>query len=314
MKHVVCTLFFSIGAIIQANSQNLVLNPSFEEYVPDSVNGGNGNGDIAKATHWVNVGPGTPDYFNSDHNSPLPRVPLNECGTQVAHLGQAYAGIYTFEVVQAIPNVREYIRTQLSSPMQANQYYRISLFASLADSSNYAAIFGVNLSANPINTFNGYLMTVPSAMQLQTAIIDKQNWTELSWIYQAQGGEQYLTIGGFTPDTDLDTLIVGGDYPNAYYFIDDVSVTYASATSTDDLNSTTNFIIYPNPASEILTLQTNGKIAAKDLIVTDEIGRKIVANWDIFGYNTYQLTIENWADGIYIISSPAAETHRFIKQ
>ena len=51
MKHVVCTLFFSIGAIIQANSQNLVLNPSFEEYVPDSVNGGNGNGDIAKATH-----------------------------------------------------------------------------------------------------------------------------------------------------------------------------------------------------------------------------------------------------------------------
>jgi hypothetical protein len=314
MKHLICVIFFSFGSIILANSQNLVSNPSFEEYVPDSINGSNGNADIAKAPHWVNVGPGTPDYFNSDHNIPLPRVPLNEYGTQAAHTGQAYAGIYTFEVVQSIPDVREYIRTQLSSPMQANQYYRISLFASLADSANYAAIFGVNLSPTPINTFNGYLMTVPSSIQLQTAITNKQDWTELSWIYLAQGGEQYLTIGGYTADTGLDTLIVGGDYPNAYYYIDDVSVTLDTTAFTNELNSTTNFIIYPNPAGDVLTLQTNSMIAINDLIVTDELGRKVTGNWTIVGANTYRLSVADWASGVYFVSSPDTEMQRFIKQ
>ncbi|HLP54997.1 MAG TPA: T9SS type A sorting domain-containing protein [Fluviicola sp.] len=313
MKKLIYIVLFSVAAN-HVQAQNLVQNPGFEEYVPDSINGGNGNADIAKATHWVNVGPGTPDYFNSDHNSPWPRVPLNECGTQVPHGGQAYAGIYTFEVVQQVPNVREYIRTQLSSPLEANKYYRVSLFASLADSSNYAAIFGVNLSPTPINSFNGYFMNVPSSMQLQTAIIDKQNWTELSWIYHAQGGEQFLTIGGFTADAGLDTVIVGGDYPNAYYFIDDVSVTYDESASVEAANPNPVFSIYPNPANDVLTLQTNGKISIDDLVVTDEWGRKITADWKAVGNNSYRLAVENWAGGMYFISNPGDGTQRFIKR
>lgn len=309
MKKLVCFLILSVAGMPEAPAQNLVSNPSFEESVPDSINGSTGNGDISKAAHWMNPGPGSPDYFNSAYA----RVPLNEAGTQLPHSGKAYAGIYTFEAA-SIPNVREYINTQLSSPLEANQTYRISLFASLADFSGYASVFGISLSENQTNTFDSWLMLAPWSMQPQNAITDKQHWTELSWIYQAQGGEHYLTIGGFTADSALDTLVVGGDYPNAYYFIDDVSVTIEHPASTNDPDPAPGFLLYPNPVSDVLTLEITGPVSTDQLILTDEWGRTVTGHWTVIGTHTYQVAVSDWTNGVYFISTPAARTQRLIKR
>src|SRR5690349_18419543 len=116
------SLIFS-GLLLIANfystAQNLVKNPGFEEYVPDSIDNGYGNGCVCKAKYWFNVGPGTSDYYHSDYNFVyVGRVPHNENGTQATHAGKAYAGIYAFEITSPV-NVREYIRAQLISPLIA---------------------------------------------------------------------------------------------------------------------------------------------------------------------------------------------------
>lgn len=313
IKHFIAT-FLVVMSIFTGISQNLVPNPDFEMYVPDSVNGSNGNGDIAKASYWSNPGIGTPDYFNSDHNLPnYPRIPLNECGTQTPHSGQAYAGIYVYEVT-SVPNVREYIRTQLTSPLEANKYYRISLFTSLGDSSHYAATFGINLSSNPTTNADGFLLLVPSFLQPENPITDDANWTELSWTYLAQGGEQYLTIGGFIYDVDLNPLTVNGDYSHAYYYIDDVAVTYDATATVDDAANAFCLSVAPNPASDLLVLHLQKNVQIDQITVTNSVGKTISCNWEKVGENDFQLPVSEWSQGVYYFSSAKGTSYRFVKQ
>jgi gliding motility-associated-like protein len=62
---------------------------------------------------------------------------------------------------------------------------------------------------------------------LGNIISDTVNWTEISGEYIATGGEQFITIGSFYPDSIIhiaygDTIHPPGAWP--YYFVDDVYV------------------------------------------------------------------------------------------
>jgi hypothetical protein len=289
------------GLNTNVHAQNLVLNPGFETYVPDSINQGYGDGDIAKAEHWVNVGSGTPDYCHSDYNYLYPRVPDNEQGTQVPHGGSAYAGIYVFEIT-TIDNVREYIRTHLTSAMVPKRQYQVSFHASLADHAEFAAGFGASLSVSATNDdFNGWLMLAPEHIHTPGTITDKENWTLVTGTYAAMGGEEYLTIGGFYDDQNSDTMTVGGPYPNAYYYIDDVSVTLIDPTSgIGPEPSAFGSDPYPNPASGMVTLGAPGQTLGP-VLLRDALGRTVampILHGNSFDVSTvppglYQVSFEN---------------------
>jgi hypothetical protein len=53
-------------------------------------------------------------------------------------------------------------------------------------------------------------------------ITDKINWMSIELEYLAQGGERFITIGGFDPNNII--IIGGGNVDMVYYYIDDVSV------------------------------------------------------------------------------------------
>lgn len=303
--------FFIAGTSL--HSQNLVMNPGFETYVPDSVNNSTGNNDVSKAEYWVNVGPGTSDYYHSDYNSPWPRVPNNENGTQVPHGGNGYAGIYAFEIAPPIVNLREYIRTQLIAPLAAGQAYEISFYVSLAEYSNFAASFGANLSATPTNNFNGYLMLTTEHIHTPGAITDKANWTHVSGIYIAAGGEQYLTIGGFFDDQNSDTMTVGGIHPNAYYYIDDVSVQLSHAEDVNSQELENGFSLFPNPAHHTITLNSVSGIAGNELLVFDAIGKQVACTWTQTGERSFQADISSLTPGLYsVVSGTSGMRRRFL--
>lgn len=206
-------------------AQNLVPNPSFENY--DSCPRGNGN---LFCTPWYSPTMNSPDYLNACWNGVTTDnmdVPVNRFGSEPAHTGQAYAGVYT---VFSTPSSHEYVSVKLLDSLKQGARYCVEFYATLGDSSwggvNY---LGAHLSATPDTMYAGYyLLRLPFQPQIEydTILTDTSGWTKISGAFVAQGGEMYITIGIFAPDSALtyDSIQGDGSVRFSYYFIDDVSV------------------------------------------------------------------------------------------
>ena len=195
-------------------------NPSFENYslCPDNEN------QLEYATGWINPNNATPDYLNAC--SFLMNVPGSWGGRfQYAHSGVAYAGFfaYSFEV----SNGREYIQTQLLSPLISNKCYLFTLYLNNINDANYGVNkLGCYFSNNQISqSGSSYLLNYIPQIYSNRIIADTLNWVAIRGIYIANGGEQYITVGEFFSDSEIDTLrAFPGISNSAYYFIDDVSL------------------------------------------------------------------------------------------
>lgn len=219
--------------------QNLVPNPSFEDYdwCPVQQN------DPISASHWYipsssGTSGGTSDYFNecSSIVSPLclslsADAPQNCVGFQYARTGEGYGGFLTYVPVMAPVNYKEYLGVKLVSKLTAGATYCVSFYVSLGDSCNYSvAEIGafvshdslIQLSAEPTST-------LPVVVNSAGLISDKTAWTEISGEFVATGTEQFLFIGSYNDyaNTTIDSLTNGGSHGNhilSYYYLDDVSL------------------------------------------------------------------------------------------
>ena len=277
MKHawlyLILVLFIS-----KTYSQNLVPNPSFEihDTCPNSI------AQIYYANGWYQPTTGSSDYFNQCYDTTIGdnygEVPNNYFGYQNARgAGIAYCGVFAFDYSGPIssPTYREYIQVQLSSPLTINQKYFVSLYVSLSDSSRYYTDdFGAYFSQSPISRtdFDAFSFAPQIENPSGFFLSDKINWMKISGAFIAQGNEQYLTIGNFKNDSNTDTirtifnLPANADYDGAYYYVDDICISADSS-------------------------ECNQIIGVK----------KIVANQDLFYYNSLTKQIEINENGVYQI-------------
>lgn len=240
-------LAFILLTAIGMKSQNLVLNPSFENFTPAPIIGCAGSG-YGNVTNWYNPDVqdscSTPDWYSSC-TTLLGATPNASFGYQVAHTGSAYAGIISKD--QTTTDYREYIEGQLSSPLTAGQNYCISFYVSLGNKSYlYCNNFGMYLSnsltqypTNYCKTSASHPLTVTPQLNYTCTVTDTTNWVRLQWNYTATGGEQYFTIGNFFNDgsttsgvNNAGALLTG---PFAYYYIDDVSISPGVCCAADIL-------------------------------------------------------------------------------
>lgn len=243
MKKVVrlILIFIFIGNAFTIKAQNLVPNPSFELYdtCPNSI------GQIYHSTSWIQPTTGSSDYFNQCYDTTIGdnygEVPNNYYGYQNAKgVGVAYSGVFACNYTgSSSPTYREYLQTQLSSPLVMNQTYFVSVYVSLSDSSRYETDgFGVYFSSSPISRTDfdafGYVPQVENTSG--SFLSTKTNWMKISGAFIALGGEQYVTIGNFKNDSNTDTVRVianlssNTDYNGAYYYVEDVCVSTDSMT------------------------------------------------------------------------------------
>jgi len=201
-------LFFSFFFTISLEAQNLIANPSFEYTVncPTTI------GQLNYAQFWVNPTQSSPDYFNfcSTVSGNAVHVPNNGFGTQAALDGVAYAGFYTFN--KSFPNVREYIQTNLTTPLTLNTKYLVSFYVSLSDWSQYSITsIGAYFSSIPISSTNTLVLNYSPQIQNKSTnmLSDKNNWMLVSDTLVSDGTEQYITIGNFKKDSLSDTLFLG---------------------------------------------------------------------------------------------------------
>ncbi len=128
-------LCLTLFCITNLSAQNLVLNPSFENAPPSNpFFTCPGYGDLVD---WDGVD--TDTCASSDLYAPActPLVftgaPTNSWGTQVAHTGNNYAGIFLIDGSSA--TYREYLQGKLSTPLVAGQHYCVSFYVSLPEKS-----------------------------------------------------------------------------------------------------------------------------------------------------------------------------------
>ncbi len=257
-------------------------------------------GQLYQIQNWFNPSLASPDYLNAC-NGTFTSVPTNQFGSQFAKTGVAYTGIGIYA-----PNatVKEYISNKLIQSLDSGKKYCINIYFSLADlmgiaSSSLCVLFSDSISEPTL----GVLSHTPQLCNdVNNVISDTATWTLLSWQYIAQGGEKFITIGNFFDDfnTVIDSV---GPWPEAYYFIDDVSV----YLSEDTVKPPQNLLI-PTYIKNEEYFYITGLPANSNLQVYNAIGQLV------FKENNYtqKLNTQQLSTGIYFynLQLPSGEAYR----
>jgi hypothetical protein len=102
----------------------------------------------------------------------------------------------------------------------------------------------------------------------------------------------------------------GGVWVNSDRF----TYTYGTPTSVEELSSEKNFIIYPNPAHNVITIKANIKVPGSIYSITDQTG-KMLLKGKLLGETT-SIDITQLTNGVYfvIIGEKSQYTFKLIKQ
>ncbi len=206
---------------------NLIPNPGFDDISQCPF----GPSYLGNAQPWFQPTIGSPDLFNPCV-APMDgaSVPVNFIGTQMPLSGSSYAGGYVYSPGGGGTNsYREYLETPLLAPLMAGQSYAVSFWVSRADNAPWAiAEIGAHFSVSPLTNANysqSYLATIPQVVNPSANIItDATNWTLISGMFTASGGESYITLGNFRTDANTTASNTGGPFTSGYYYYDNVSV------------------------------------------------------------------------------------------
>lgn len=235
--------FLFIGLGLSANAQN-ISNPSFEVYSQCPTN----QTRISYATGWNRPTGGTPDYFNCSFFANIS-----------ASNGTGYVGSFAEMnyVPSGIDDYKEYIITQLSSPLVAGVTYTFSfdvahfygappsyllpivnyvdlpvgergflgaMFSTVAPTTantvSGSGKFGASSIADTFNPTNR--VYIPATNTDVYGTTSRNNWVRVTLSYTAKGGETYMTLGQFRPGV---TSLPAGEA--AFFFFDNFSASLA---------------------------------------------------------------------------------------
>lgn len=242
--------FFVPALSLSGQVQNLVPNWSFEEYVNccDSCLTASHQYSFDEVLYWypkdLYAPPvasgipnyssqvynyGTPDHFNPCTDSAF-SAPLNAVGYQQAYDGVMYVGVGAGSLNDSNNFLRESIRIELLSTLEAGKQYCAELhWASwnllnsrtnnlgmlFSNDSSYIGAFGTD----PTNLY----FFNPQIYE-NNIMYDTLNWNLLSGTFIANGDEKWLTIGWFFPPGDYNTIDISPFPGIYYYYIDAVNV------------------------------------------------------------------------------------------
>lgn len=245
-RNLVSTLFIALMLMSSLNvfsqdTNNLIYNPSFEEY-SDCPKNIEPYGYMSQAVAWWQPTGGSADYYNKCGRKQT-TIPKNKLGIQMPRTGVGMVGIYTSKTTY-----REYIQTQLKQDLLEGERYKLRFYVSLSEySAGAVATIGGLFTKERIeedtremltdNTTKKYEKGVSQSIStylkpqvvnpFDNPLVDTENWTKIEGEFTAKGGERFLTIGNFYPAPQsnvVDLSYLTYLLPGAYYYIDDVDL------------------------------------------------------------------------------------------
>ncbi len=284
MKRIAVVVIINLILCVNGRGQNLVPNPSFENidtcWIPS------GAVYLGYELFWDSPSGGNPDVYNICSVDPGFGVPNSAYGFQYPHTGNGYVGS-VFWSTELLPQYREYLQVELDSPLVANQQYCASFYISLANDFGIACDnFGIYFSSThtfipTMDTLTGFVPQI----NITNVLTDTANWTLIYGQYTAMGGERYIIIGNFYPNSQTDTAQVlnppslYGNGADAYYYIDDINVHCCTCDSLNhegisELTKETEITISPNPATTSISITATNNI--KEIKLINLLGEEVI--------------------------------------
>ena len=321
IKQQVLFLYITCCYISSIQSQNLVLNPSFEDTI-SCYDWQNGTFPFSlPALNWNGAIQGSPDYFHPTYCGDN-FMPANTIGYQSARTGFAYEGFGVFALTSF--NDHEFVGGQLSDSLKQGNQYCLEFYVSAANRCKYFTDgLGVYFSNDTIrDTLQGnyfpyyYPYTPVFESPVGVPITDTLNWVLINGTFTAQGGEKYFAIGNFRDDSfiTLDSQ-ANAPVPVAYYYIDDVSVIDCTAGITELPEM--EMSLSPNPAGGSLYLTfANYRASDAKISIRDVAGRLVLERCYTTSQKPREINIENLRSGMYFLTFHSAYgrmVNRFVK-
>lgn len=230
MKKIYFILIWLFLDGVALSAQNLVPNPSFENYknLPCSWTIEPSELSDYVSDWYVPTATSTDIHStladSSCWSNPLGNNSGDGCriGYQEPHSGNAMAGIYT---IVNTHTWHEYLQVKLKKPLVPGQRYCVQMWVSAADFTSHGSNnIGMLFTKEPVKG-EDIILAYPQVNYAEV-ITDTKGWTLVSGSFIADSSDEYLTIGNFFPDSQTDELEIN---PNscsngAYYYIDDVAV------------------------------------------------------------------------------------------
>jgi OOP family OmpA-OmpF porin len=227
-------LWFILMCFGHWQAQNLIADSSFENnaFIPTNFS------EIGASKSWSKPSWGTSDLFckcsSKKRIFSLVNVPENLMGYQYAHSGTCYGGFFAF----SHGNYREYLQTRLSTTLEKDKYYLLTMFISLADYSRATVDqLGVCFLNKMVYYDNSNVITdlKPVSIKIENEIgRDTTKWHKIRVVYKSLGSESVLLIGSFDVNRiqrtrvkapkNVSSRINQRSERDSYYFIDDVSL------------------------------------------------------------------------------------------
>lgn len=221
MRLIVILLLTGNG-FIEGHSQNLILNPSYEQfdsctYLPGNIN---------VLSNWKNGNKASPDFY-TPCNMPFVSVPFNQVGYQYANDSISYIGI---GFTDDINTVRESVLGTISTPLEKGHIYCFGLFLNIANISEYSfdkiqVYFSEDTIINTDFLFNNNTL-IPQLTFDISGFSDTANWLYFEEKYTADGNERFFLISNFENNPIWIKIndTINNPYKVAYYNIDNVSM------------------------------------------------------------------------------------------
>ncbi len=217
------------SSAVTVEAQNLVVNPSFEDYstCPNDIS------QIDLVPGWMNLYI-SPDYFNACADDTV-SVPFNALGDQLPSDGDGYAGIGTFPL-----GGQEYLQGELTEALDPGMLTYVSMrvapggfgYATWTSPRLASSHVGLRFSVEPLDFLTSYdALHVNSAVLFMPTILDDTAaWTVLSTSFIPDSAYRHVQIGTFFADSLVawSVLDPSGDWDGAYALVDMVCVSKAN--------------------------------------------------------------------------------------
>jgi outer membrane protein OmpA-like peptidoglycan-associated protein len=226
------------GPLLSIQAQdNLVPNGSFEEA---DVRRLKNYGQLEEfCAPWFPLTEAALDLYAEGMKGEKVNIPNNLYGKQEASEGSNYAGFRAYSKNTRL--FRQYYQVKLTESLEENQMYCVSFDLSLADMSRYAVNgIGAYLSDRKLAQGNtGVFVTEPSVRHhANKVMMFYDGWETICGTVIGTGEEEYLIIGAFAGDSDMEIEkvkrpagFVGAQEAHAYYYLDNVQVHPVEAKS-----------------------------------------------------------------------------------
>ncbi|MCH2198907.1 MAG: OmpA family protein [Flavobacteriales bacterium] len=185
--------------------------------------------------NWYSATKAPADLFAAGIRSEKVSIPENSFGKQEAASGDLYAGFRAY--TKDKKKTRSYIAVELKDDLEKNQMYCVEFKVSLADLSKYGAnyIGAAFVDRKTIQPNTGSMVRDLNDIHIKhranKPITVQDGWETICGVFVGTGQEEYMMIGCFGSDQDLELPkmkrprdVTGVQTYDAYYYIDDVKV------------------------------------------------------------------------------------------